>query len=145
EMFKRAAGLDIVHVPYKGSGPSMAALVAGEIMLAFDTVSSTHAHVAAGRLKDFAISGPTRVAAAPNVPTLMEAGYPDFDIAIWFGLFAPKGTPPALVDKLNREIARIMQTPAMQQRLADVSGSFAPQTPAEFRRFVIADTERWRQ
>ena len=145
EMFKRAAGLDIVHVPYKGSGPGIAALVAGETMLAFDTVSTTGPHVAAGRLKDFAISGPTRVAAAPTVPTLKESGYPDFDISIWFGVFAPKGTPPALVDKLNREIARIMQTPAMQKRLADLSGSFTAQTPAEFRRFLVADTERWRQ
>jgi tripartite-type tricarboxylate transporter receptor subunit TctC len=146
EMFKRDAGLDIVHVPYKGSGPGIAALVAGEVALAFDTVTTTHAHVAAGRLKDFAITGPTRAAIAPNAPTLMEAGYPNFtDVAIWFGIFAPKGTPPALVDKLNRAITTIMQGPAMQQRLTELSGAFVAQSPAEFRAFVATDTQRWKQ
>ncbi|MBV8168979.1 MAG: tripartite tricarboxylate transporter substrate binding protein [Alphaproteobacteria bacterium] len=145
EMFKRAAGLDIVHVPYKGSGPGIAALVAGEVMLAFDTVAPTRAHIAAGKLRGFAISGNTRSPAVPDVPTLIEAGYRDFDVFIWFGLFAPKGTPPAIVAKLNAEVARIMQTPAMRQRLDDLGATSTPQTPAAFRRFLVADTARWRK
>ncbi len=146
EMFKRAAGLDVVHVPYKGSGPGIAALVAGEVMLAFDTVAPTRAHVAAGKLRGFALSGSARSPAVPDVPTLSEAGYRDFDdVSIWFGLFAPKGTPPEIVTKLNTEVARIMQTPAMRQRLDDLGATATPQTPEAFRRFLVADTARWRK
>jgi tripartite-type tricarboxylate transporter receptor subunit TctC len=145
EMFKRAAGLDIVHVPYKGSGPGIAALVAGEVMLAFDTVAPTRAHIAAGKLRAFAISGATRSPVVPDAPTLMEAGYPAFDVLIWFGLFAPKGTPAAIVAKVNAEVARIMQTPAMQKRLDDLGAGFAPQSPEAFRSFVVADSARWRR
>jgi tripartite-type tricarboxylate transporter receptor subunit TctC len=76
---------------------------------------------------------------------LIEAGYPDFDVFIWFGLFAPKGTPPAIVAKLNAEVVRIMQAPAMRQRLEDLGATSTPQTPEAFRSFLVADTARWRK
>lgn len=145
EMFRRAAGIDVVHVAYKGSGPGIAALVAGEVMLAFDTLTPTRAHIAAGKLRPFALSGAQRSPALPAVPTLMEAGYADFDVLIWFGIFAPKGTPAPIVARLNTEITRIMQAPAMQKRLDDLGATFTPQTPEAFRTFVVADTARWRQ
>lgn len=143
EMFKRAAGLDIVHVPYKGAAPVITALVSGEVMVAFDTISTAHPNVAAGSLRDFAVTGARRSPALPNVPTVKEAGYPDYEAYIWFGLFAPKGTPGDVVNKLNEEVARIMVTPAMRQRTADLAGEFTPQTPAQFRAFVETDSARW--
>jgi tripartite-type tricarboxylate transporter receptor subunit TctC len=145
EMFKRAAGVDAVHVPYKGSGPVIAALLAGEVPIGFDTVGNSTAHIAAGRLKPFALSGAARSAALPSVPTFKEAGYPDVETFIWFGVFAPKGTPAALIDRLNAKLTRAMQSPAMQQRLAEFAGEFAPHSPAAFRDFLIADTARWKQ
>jgi tripartite-type tricarboxylate transporter receptor subunit TctC len=143
EMFKRAAGLDIVHVPYKGAAPVITALVAGEVMVAFDTISTAHPNVAGGRLRDFAVTGAKRSSALPDLPTIRESGYPEFEAYIWFGLFAPKGTPSGIVAKINAEVSRIMQTPAMQKRIADLAGEFAPHSPAEFRAFAERDSKRW--
>src|SRR5215469_1757207 len=144
EMFKQAAGLDIVQVPYKGAAPEIAALMAGEVSICFDTIGNAHAHVAAGKLKDYATTGKARSSAVPDVPTMAELGYPSVEGYIWFGMFAPKDTPAAIVDKLNREITRFMETPEMKKRLGELAATFEPQTPAEFKRFLVTDTKRWR-
>jgi tripartite-type tricarboxylate transporter receptor subunit TctC len=144
EMFKQAAGLDIVQVPYKGAAPEIEALMAGEVSICFDTIGNAHAHVLAGKLKDYATTSKTRSSAVPNVPTMAELGYPSVEGYIWFGMFAPKGTPAAIVDKLNLEITRFMETPAMKKRLDDLAATFEPQTPAQFKSFLVTDTKRWR-
>jgi tripartite-type tricarboxylate transporter receptor subunit TctC len=145
EMFKQAAGLDIVQVSYKGAGPSITALVAGEVKLTFDTISTSHPQVLAGQLRDYAVTGATRSAAVPDLPTIKESGYPEFEAYIWFGLFAPKGTPDDVVNRINADVTRIMAAPTMTQRVADVAGVFAPQTPAQFRIFAEKDTKRWKK
>jgi tripartite-type tricarboxylate transporter receptor subunit TctC len=145
EMFKQAAGLDIVQVAYKGAGPSITALVAGEVKLTFDTISTSRPQVTAGQLRDYAVTGAARSAAVPDLPTIKESGYPDFEAYIWFGLFAPKGTPDDVVNRINAEVTRIMAMPAMVQRVADVAGVFERQTPAQFRSFAEKDTERWKK
>ena len=145
EMFMRAAGLKLIHVPYKGAAPELTAVVAGEVMFAFDTIQNSHTQIEAGRLHAYAVTGAARAKAMPDLPTLQEAGYPDFEAYIWFGLFAPKGTPSAIVNKLNREVTRIMATPTMRQRLADVAGEFAPNTPEQFHAFAVKDSARWQE
>ena len=145
EMFKQVAGIDIVQVPYKGAAPEIAALVAGEVSICFDTIGNSREHVLAGRLKDYVTTGRARSPAMPNTPTMIETGYPGFEAYIWFGLFAPKGTPADVTKKLNTEITKFMQTPTMQKRLADLAGTFEPETPDRFRQFLVTDTQRWRK
>jgi len=145
EMFKQVAGIDIVQVPYKGAAPEIAALVAGEVSICFDTIGNSREHVLAGRLKDYVTTGRVRSPAMPNTPTMIESGYPGFEAYIWFGLFAPKGTPADVTKKLNTEITKFMQTPTMQKRLADLAGTFEPETPDQFRQFLVTDTQRWRK
>jgi tripartite-type tricarboxylate transporter receptor subunit TctC len=145
EMFKQMAGLDIVQVPYKGAAPEIAAVVAGEVPICFDTVGNAQEHVAAGRLKEYGVTGKVRSKSRPNAPTFLESGYPEFEAYVWFGLFAPKGTPPDIVNKLNGEVTKFMETPVMQKRLSDLAGTFEPQTPAQYHEFLVKDTERWRK
>jgi tripartite-type tricarboxylate transporter receptor subunit TctC len=145
EMFKQMAGLNIVQVPYKGAAPEIEALMSGEVSLCFDTIGTSEPHVRDGKLRGYAITGKTRSAAVPNIPTMIEAGYPNFEAYIWFGLFAPKGTPAPILDKLNSEVARFMETADMKKRLADLAATFEPQTPEQFRSFLQTDTRRWRQ
>ena len=145
ELFKQMAGLNIVQVPYKGAAPQVEALMAGEVSLCFDTVGNSEPHVRDGRLRGYAITGKTRSPAAPTIPTMIESGYPTFEAYIWFGLFAPKATPSPIVDKLNAEVTRFMETPEMKKRLADLAATFEPQTPVQFKAFLLTDTQRWRQ
>lgn len=144
EMFKQMAGLNIVQVPYKGAAPEIEALMAGEVSVCFDTIGNSQPHVADGKLRGYATTGKTRSPALPDMPTMIESGYPEFEAYIWFGLFAPKGTPAAVVEKLNTEITQYMETPAMKKRLADLTATFEPETPAQFKSFLLTDTKRWR-
>src|SRR5579883_1022854 len=144
EMFKQMAGLNIVQVPYKGAAPEVEALMAGEVSICFDTIGNSQPHVKDGKLRGYATTGKTRSEALLDMPTMIESGYPQFEAYIWFGLFAPKGTPAPIVGKLNAEISRYMQSPEMKKRLADLTATFEPQTPAEFKSFLVTDTKRWR-
>ncbi|HTP84760.1 MAG TPA: tripartite tricarboxylate transporter substrate binding protein [Alphaproteobacteria bacterium] len=144
EMFKQMAGLNIVQVPYKGAAPEVEALMAGEVSICFDTIGNSQPHVKDGKLRGYATTGKTRSEALPHIPTMIESGYPQFEAYIWFGLFAPKGTPAPIVEKLNAEVSRYMQTPEMKKRLADLTATFDPQTPGEFKSFLVTDTKRWR-
>jgi len=145
EMFKQMAGLNIVQVPYKGAAPEVEALMAGEVSICFDTIGNSQPHVKDGKLRGYATTGKTRSEALPDMPTMIESGYPQFEAYIWFGLFAPKGTPAPIVGKLNAEISRYMQSPEMKKRLADLTAAFEPRTPAEFKSFLVTDTKRWRE
>ncbi|MBV8538193.1 MAG: tripartite tricarboxylate transporter substrate binding protein [Alphaproteobacteria bacterium] len=144
EMFKQVAGLDILQVPYKGAAPEVEALMAGEVSVCFDTIGNSQPHVKDGKLRGYATTGKTRSQALPDMPTMIESGYPQFEAYIWFGLFAPKGTPAPIVQKLNDEISRYMQSPEMKNRLTELTATFEPQTPGEFKSFLVADTKRWR-
>lgn len=145
EMFKKVAGLNIVQVPYKGAAPEIAAAMAGEVNICFDTIANSQPHVKEGKLRGYAITGSARSPAVPEIPTMIESGYPNLEGYIWFGLFAPKGTPAPIVEKLNAEITKFMQTPAMKKRLADLADTFEPNTPAQFKSFLLTDTKRWRE
>jgi tripartite-type tricarboxylate transporter receptor subunit TctC len=142
-MLMSAAQLDMVHVPYKGGGPGMVALLGGEIdMMVAQIPSSRQLHLS-GKVRALAISGARRSPALPDVPTIIEAGVPGFDATSWYCVVAPAGTPKPIIDRLNAEIVKALNTPEMRQRLADDGAEVEPSTPAELARFVHAEIAKW--
>ncbi len=143
EHFKQLTGLDMQHVPYKGSAPALADLTGGQVQLMFDSMPSSMAFIRGGRIKVLAVSNPRRVAALPNVPTMIEAGVPDFDLGTWYGVWAPAGTPREIVARLNAEIVRIVAQPDVKERLAALGAEPAALSPEEFAVFNKSELERW--
>ncbi|HLX29505.1 MAG TPA: tripartite tricarboxylate transporter substrate binding protein [Casimicrobiaceae bacterium] len=136
ELFKVDAGIDMVHVPYKGAAPAMQALLAGDTQLMFDNLASAMSQVKAGKLRALAITTAERSKLAPELPTMAEAGVPGFDISTWFGLLAPAGTPPDVIAKWNAGVTKILSAPAMRERLAAQGAQAAPDEPAQFAQFI---------
>jgi tripartite-type tricarboxylate transporter receptor subunit TctC len=145
EVFREMAGVDILHVPYKGSTPGVVATAAGETDFMFTGISSALAQIRAGRLRPLSISGPRRSPALPDVPTASESGLPGFEADFWVGLFAPAGTPAPVIEKLNAEINRIITSPALLERFASSGIEATPTTPAGFGDIWTKDIERWRR
>jgi tripartite-type tricarboxylate transporter receptor subunit TctC len=144
EMFKTAAGgLRITHVPYKGTGPGLAALLAGEVEVMFDNLGVTVQHVRSGRLKALAVGSERRVAALPDVPAMSEF-YPGFSSVAWFSVSAPPKTPSAIAEKLSKAIAEIIKQPEVAKRLADLSAEPIAGTPEAMTALMNEDAERWR-
>ena len=142
-MLMSAAQLDMVHVPYKGGAPGMVALLGGEIdMMVAQIPSSRQLHVG-GKVRALAISGAKRSPALPDVPTMIESGLPGFEATSWYSVVAPAGTPTPIIDKLNAEIVKALNTPEMRQRLADDGAEVESSTPAELARFVHAEIAKW--
>ena len=143
EMFKNQAGIDIVHVPYKGIPQAVPAALANEVQLTFSGAASSQAHIKAGRLKALAIGGKSRLALLPDVPTFTEAGFPEVPSNAWFGLFAPAGTPRDIVIKLHAEVTRILKDPEFVQKEIVAKGyDLVANTPEEFSAFLVADSLR---
>ncbi|MEP7182331.1 MAG: tripartite tricarboxylate transporter substrate binding protein [Betaproteobacteria bacterium] len=136
ELFKVDAGVDMVHIPYKGAAPAMQALLAGDTQLMFDNLASSMPQVKAGKLRALAVTTAQRSKLVPELPTMAEAGVPGFDIATWFGLLAPAGTPPAVIAKWNADVVTILKSPEMRDRLAAQGAEAAPTTPTEFAQFI---------
>ena len=143
ELFRTQARLNMVHISYKGAGPAVADLIANQIPAAFMTLSSANAHVQSGKLRLLAISSPKRLAEYPGVPTLAEAGYPGLTGITWFALSGPAGMPPALVEKINAEVRRGMQSPAVKAVLQAESMETLDLDAAAFTRYVACEIERW--
>ena len=143
ELFKVDAGIDIVHVPYKGAAPATQALLAGDTQLMFDNLANAMAQVKAGKLRALAVTTAQRSKLAPELPTMAEAGLPGFDISTWYGLFAPAGTPPDVVTKWNADVTAMLRTPDMRERLRAQGAEPAPDTPAEFARFVATEAAKY--
>ena len=142
-MLMSAAQLDMVHVPYKGGGPGMIALLGGEIdMMVAQIPSSRQLHMS-GKVRALALSGAKRSAALPDVPTMIESGLPGFEATSWYCVVAPAGTPKAIIDRLHAEIVKALNTPEMRQRLADDGAEVESSTPAELARFVHAEIAKW--
>ncbi|MEP6658263.1 MAG: tripartite tricarboxylate transporter substrate binding protein [Betaproteobacteria bacterium] len=136
ERFRLSAGIDAVHVPFKGGAEAMNEVVAGRIEFFFGPLGLVLPHVREGRLTALVINGTSRVAALPEVPTTQEAGFRDAEYPIWFGIFAPAATPRGIVDKLHRECARALQEPSLQNKLTALGVEPLPMTPAAFDAFV---------
>ena len=143
ELFKSMAGVDMVHVPYKGNVPAITDLIAGQTSLLFATMPTVLPQVQAGRLKALAVTSSSRSPAAPELPTIAEAALPGYSVTNWIGLFAPAGTPRDIVVKLNGETVRTMQAPEIQKRLTLEGAKFTPRTPDEFTAFVKSEIAKW--
>jgi tripartite-type tricarboxylate transporter receptor subunit TctC len=143
ELFKVDAGVDMVHVPYRGAAPAMQALLAGDTQLMFDNLASAMLQVKAGKLRALAVTTAKRSPLVPDLPTMAEAGLKDFDISTWFGLLAPAGTPQPIVAKWNAEVTRILDAPDMRERLALQGAEAAPTTPDEFARYIAAELKKY--
>jgi len=143
EMFKGAAGIDIVHVPYKGGGPAMADLVGGQVMFSFASMASAVPFVKSGRLRAIAVGGGERSPLFPDVPTVAESGLPGFASEDWQGILAPAKTPPEVVMKLNGEIARVLALPEVKAKLTAAGFDPKPSTPEWFGQFIQAETQKW--
>ena len=143
ELFRTQAKLNMVHISYKGAGPAVADLIANQIPAAFMTLSSANAHVQSGKLRLLALSSPKRLPEYPGVPTLAELGYPGLTGITWFALSGPAGMPAALVEKINAEVRRGMQTPAVKAQMQAESMETLDLDPAAFTRYVAGEIERW--
>jgi tripartite-type tricarboxylate transporter receptor subunit TctC len=145
ELFKLNAGVDMTHVPYKGAGPAVADLIAGHVLVAIEVMPQLLPLVQTGKIRAIAITSTTRSPLLPNLPTLAESGFPGFESYTWFGIVVPTGTPPAVVNRLNAELGKVLQTDELKKRLDELGAEYAPNTPAEFGQFLRADVEKWRR
>jgi tripartite-type tricarboxylate transporter receptor subunit TctC len=143
ELFKSLAGIDVVHVPYKGGAPALSDLVGGQLSFMIENMPGTMPYVRAKNLRALAITSPQRSALAPELPTMAEAGVPGYEISGWNGLFAVKGTPPEIVARLHSEVAEILRTAEVRQELAALGAEPVGDTPDEFAAFLKADMARW--
>ena len=139
EMFKSATGTRLVHVPYKGAGPAVNALLAGEIQVMFAPIVAVLPQVKAGRLRALGVTSAKRSAAAPDLPTLAEAGLTGYEISSWFGLFVPASTPNAVVDKLYKDTLRVLKSPDVLERFAKEGAESVGNSPADFNNYVRAE------
>jgi len=143
EMLKTRAGLNMVHVPYKGGGPAMVDLLAGRIDFMIDVVPSTAPQVKGGKLKALAVSSAQRVGSFPDVPTLAESGLPGFQIVAWDALFAPAGTPRPVIDKLSAALRKALADPELRQQVASRGSEATPSTPEELGQWVASEMDKW--
>ena len=145
EMFKLKTGTDIIHVPYKGAGPAVADLMAGQVTMMIDNLPSSLPHIQAGKLRALAVTSKDRVAELPDVPSLRELGFEDFQVTAWFGLMAPGGTPQPIIDQLYKTISSILSEPDIRKRLTELGGTPGGQPPAQFTSFIAEERVRWVQ
>ena len=143
ELFKQAAGIDILHVPYRGSAPAITDLRGGQIDMFFDNTPSILPHIKAGALRALAVTGAQRSERLPDVPTMREAGFQDFVIAPWFGVMAQKKTPARVIERLNKAFNEALSDPAVLKQFAEMGVKPGGGTPDEFRAHIRAETSRW--
>jgi tripartite-type tricarboxylate transporter receptor subunit TctC len=145
ELFKILTQTKIQHIPYRGAGPAMQDLIAGHVPVVFDGLGSSAPQIRSGQLRALAIAAPKRVAAFPDIPTAAEAGLPNYEVATWYGLFAPKGTPPDVIERMSKELKIALQTPSVKDAW-ERNGSDAPDVSgADFGKMVSAEVVRWRK
>mgnify|MGYP002134697490 FL=1 len=139
----KRANVNIVEVPYKGGGPALADLLAGHIQMLINSPTSTMPHVKSGKLRPLATTGATRPDVLKDVPTMMESGYPGFELYEWYALFLPADTPKEIVTRLHKEIMTIMASPEMVKRIAEIGGQRSQDTPEQFAQFLNKEDKVW--
>jgi tripartite-type tricarboxylate transporter receptor subunit TctC len=142
ELLKQSAGLDMLHVPYKGTAPALTEMIAGQVQLMFTSLPSVQPHVAAGRLKLLATGAARRTPAIPDTPTVSET-IPGFELVTWYAIFLPRRTPPAIVNRLHGELVKILVSPAIEKQFAQNGVEPAHSTPPQLAAYMRAETERW--
>jgi tripartite-type tricarboxylate transporter receptor subunit TctC len=143
ELFKSVTGVQIQHIPYKGSAPALQDLVGGQVQLMFDNLPSSLALIKSGKLRALAVTSATRSPALPDVPTVAESGLPGFEASSWFGLLAPAGTPAAVVARINADGDKWLATPEAREKLTAQGANVAGGTPEDFVKFIAAETSKW--
>ena len=143
ELFKKVAGINLVHIPYKGGGPAMIDVMSGQVPVMFTSVTQVLANVRTGRIRMLAVGAAQRLAVLPDIPTVAESGFPGYEVAVWWGVSAPAGTPRAVLDKLRREITAVLRQPETQKLLAADAAEIRIITPAEFRKFIHDEVTKW--
>jgi len=142
EMFKMMTGVDLLHVPYRGAAPALTDLISGQVQVMFDNMPSSIEHIRAGKLRALGVTTSKRSPALPDVPIVADT-VPGYEASAWFGMGAPKGTPPEVVNKLNKAINAALADPNIQARLADLGGIVMAGTPADFGQVIVEETEKW--
>jgi tripartite-type tricarboxylate transporter receptor subunit TctC len=143
ELFKSLTGADLLHVPYRGSGPAVVDLVAGRVAIMFDATPALLPFITAGQLRPLAAASAERHRLLPEVPTFAELGYPALDISLWYGIAAPAGTPRAVVARLNEELAKVLALPEIRRSLADQGADAGGGSPEDFGAFMRSESDRW--
>jgi tripartite-type tricarboxylate transporter receptor subunit TctC len=142
ELFKMMAGVDLTHVPYRGGGPALIDLLGGQVQVMFPATAASIEYIRAGKLRPLAVTTATRSEALPEVPTVGEF-VPGYEASGWFGVAAPRNTPPDIIEKLNKEINAALADPKIKARLADLGGTVLPGSPADFGKLIANETEKW--
>ncbi|MSQ54258.1 MAG: tripartite tricarboxylate transporter substrate binding protein [Betaproteobacteria bacterium] len=143
ELFKTLAKVQLTHIPYKGSGPAITAVVAGEVQIMFELMPSAMSFVKSGRMRALAVTSAKRSPVMPELPTVAEAGLPGYDVGSWFGLCAPGKTPRAIVEKASADVNAVLNTQDMRERILGLGAQPLPMTPDEFGRFIRAEITKW--
>ena len=143
ELFKKMADVDMIHVPYKGNAPAVTDLVGGQVQVMFDNIPVSLQQVRAGRLRALAVTGPARSPVLPQLPTVAEAALPGYNITSWFGLYAPSGTSPQIIERLNREANKALSSVPIRRRLTDQGIEPAGGTPGQFAEFMRTELVKW--
>jgi tripartite-type tricarboxylate transporter receptor subunit TctC len=142
ELFKMMAGVNMVHVPYRGGGPAVTDLLGGQVQVMFVPPPTSIEHIRSGKLRALAVTTATRSEALPDIPTVAEF-VPGYEASNWYGVGAPKGTPAEIIDKLNKEINACLADPKLRARLADLGGTALAGSPADFGKLIADETEKW--
>jgi tripartite-type tricarboxylate transporter receptor subunit TctC len=145
EMLKYQAGIDITHVPYKGAGPALVDLLGGQVTMMIDNLPSSMPYIKSGKLRALAVTSNKRSPELPEVPTMIESGFNNFEVTAWFGIFAPAKTPAPVIDKLYVALKKVLSTPEVKARLNELGGYAPAETPAKTKAFVIAEKKKWEQ
>ena len=142
-LFELSSGTRLLHVPYKGSGPAMIDLLAGQVQVMFENMSSGMPHVQGGKVRVLAVTGAQRDPRFPNVPTVAESGVPGFSGTSWFTVAAPASTPPELIQRLNQDVQRVLAAPDVRERFDKLGLTYTPNTPAQAQAFIRSETQKW--
>jgi len=145
EYFAQAAGITLVHIPYKGTAPALTDVLGGHIPMAFAPIPAAHANVSGGLLRALAVTSASRSTLLPDVPTISEAGLPGFDVSLYYGLVAPAGTPRAVIDKLNKELKAALASEEVKKQLSQDGTEITPGTPEDYAAFIDKDEKKWSQ
>src|SRR4029079_14378897 len=142
ELLKSSAGIDMTHVPFNGIAPAVTAVVAGDVQVMFAAAPSAMPQVAAGKLRALGVASPKRMTSAPALPTLDESGLPGFDVTSWYSIVAPAATPPAGIERLQKEIAKALDAPDVKARLAGLGAAAVANTPSDFAAMIKTESEK---
>jgi tripartite-type tricarboxylate transporter receptor subunit TctC len=145
ELFKQMSKTFVVHIPYRGAGPALQDLIAGNVDMMFDGLGSSAQHIRSNRIRAIAVAAPKRVPAFPNLPTAAEAGLPGYEVATWYGIWAVKGTPKEIVDRMYDEVVKAINSPELRETWANNGSETAVMTQADFARFLNSEIKRWAQ